>query len=300
MAHNEEQTTQQEQALLGELESIIEILDEDNLEDIPILNETVEVDAYPPADTATPSTDTTHKTDISLDELDDMLRKPSSSAEYSPQDYPAETTTPPIDDEYNSDTLLSDNEPQDKSPTEDDTLKEPFKEPFEAPFIDDIELDLSEITGVPPSPTPSQQQPLFVESTKKVSPTTTKASATEQQTTKKPTVSRRPPVINRGENPFLPKHIRERLHGEEMAAKFQEPIAPTPQPIANTAPLLTPSANTQPEGAATTSSAKYNRYENSAYEKIINDVVALYLPKIEADIRKQLRTLIEQNASKNP
>lgn len=81
--------------------------------------------------------------------------------------------------------------------------------------------------------------------------------------------ARRAPVTRAsGENPFLPKHIRERLKSYQQAALPLEPEPPTPTPPAQTASAQSP-----------------NRAE------LVNNVIKALQPDIEKRLRQQLAGL---------
>lgn len=76
-------------------------------------------------------------------------------------------------------------------------------------------------------------------------------------------------VKARGENPFLPKHIRDRLHGDR--------------------PVL-PNNVIQPLSSSTT----------CEIDEIIDDLIYEFLPEIEARLRSHLKPLIEQQLRQGP
>lgn len=71
------------------------------------------------------------------------------------------------------------------------------------------------------------------------------------------------PVKARGENPFLPKHIRDRLHGNR-------PVVPSQKIQPLKSQLKTES------------------------DRILDDLVSEFLPEIEARLRAQLQPLVQQ------
>jgi hypothetical protein len=76
-------------------------------------------------------------------------------------------------------------------------------------------------------------------------------------------------VKARGENPFLPKHIRDRLHADQ--------------------PVL-PNNIIHPLCSSTT----------GEIDKIIDDLVSEFLPEIEVRLRSHLKPLIEQQLQQGP
>ena len=71
-------------------------------------------------------------------------------------------------------------------------------------------------------------------------------------------------VKARGENPFLPKHIRDRLHGDRpvLSGNVIEPLS----------------------GSAT-----------GEVDEIVDNLISEFLPEIEAKLRSRLKPLIEQH-----
>jgi len=91
-------------------------------------------------------------------------------------------------------------------------------------------------------------------------------------------------VSDKTDNPFLPKHIRDRLHTNRT---LQQEISAT-----FTAPPKAPQPQVKPEAKAATPST------DEAHEQVIDELVQRYLPKIEAELREKLRALLaEQNES---
>lgn len=83
----------------------------------------------------------------------------------------------------------------------------------------------------------------------------------------------------KSENPFLPKHIRDRLHANraaqrEMLDSFSKP----------------PSQSSENSRGAETPSAD---------EQLVDEMLQLYLPQIEAELRKKIRALIKEERDAN-
>lgn len=76
-------------------------------------------------------------------------------------------------------------------------------------------------------------------------------------------------VKARGENPFLPKHIRDRLHGNR--------------------PVL-PNNEIQPLSSSATTETDH----------ILDDLISEFLPEIEAKLRSRLKPVIEQQLQQGP
>lgn len=89
------------------------------------------------------------------------------------------------------------------------------------------------------------------------------------------------PTPKKSENPFLPKHIRDRLSAnralqQEIAKSFNSPpYTRFPPPAPSTAAEL------------------------SADEQLIDELVQRYLPKIEAELRDKLRALIKKERAES-
>jgi hypothetical protein len=104
--------------------------------------------------------------------------------------------------------------------------------------------------------------------------------------------SKRPVVEPRGENPFLPPHIRERLHTHKTLVDIIKESPPQP---------LRPNRETTVEPVAA------NAQDKSAHEKLppvlapekihhlVDGIIAIYLPKIEAELRTQLLQALQDN-----
>lgn len=98
------------------------------------------------------------------------------------------------------------------------------------------------------------------------------------------TVMGAPPPSNKTENPFLPKHIRDRLQAnraaqQEMLKSFLKP-SHLPKP-----------GDSNKAGEAV-----------GPDEQLVNEMLQLYLPQIEAELREKIRAMIreERKASQKP
>lgn len=86
-----------------------------------------------------------------------------------------------------------------------------------------------------------------------------------------------------GENPFLPQHIRERLHGNNPPPLF---IEETAKKIASTSTPSRQLGNTFSFGA-TSHATKTNHYQ----QDIIDSIIDKMMPDIERELRTRLETL---------
>ena len=84
-------------------------------------------------------------------------------------------------------------------------------------------------------------------------------------------------VTANGENPFLPQHIRDRLHGNRMAIKE----AKTQQ---------TKSVQTQKNQ----SRKQHSNIDKHNPDQILDQLIAEFIPQIEAKLRLQLQPILEQ------
>lgn len=82
-----------------------------------------------------------------------------------------------------------------------------------------------------------------------------------------------------GENPFLPEHIRARLHGNNPPPSFEQITA---NRIAQTH---------KPSRQLGKSSLQFAQ---SAKENLINEIVDKFLPEIEVELREKLEKMTEQ------
>ncbi|MGH1469697.1 MAG: hypothetical protein ACRBCS_00780 [Cellvibrionaceae bacterium] len=106
------------------------------------------------------------------------------------------------------------------------------------------------------------------------------------------------PAIKKTENPFLPKHIRERLHtnrtlqqeiddstAAQMSLDANEKLAKGNQPPSTeNPPASKPTENTPTQSA-------------SQEDRVIEEVIGSVLPKIESELRQKIRELIKQEKS---
>lgn len=99
----------------------------------------------------------------------------------------------------------------------------------------------------------------------------------ESEITAKPPAKRPSLSSGRGENPFLPKHIRDRLTANRPSQPpMVDYFAPLP---AKAPPPETPSATEPPE-------------PTPADQQLIDELVKRFLPEIEAALRERLQTVV--------
>ncbi len=84
-------------------------------------------------------------------------------------------------------------------------------------------------------------------------------------------------------NPFLPKHIRDRLHTNRT---LQQEIDDSPYSYTATTP-----SNKQQQAASHTASASAIKSQD---EKLVDELVSSYIAKIEPELRDKIRNLIKQ------
>jgi hypothetical protein len=83
-----------------------------------------------------------------------------------------------------------------------------------------------------------------------------------------------------GENPFLPQHIRDRLHGNNPPPLF---ASETARKIATTSKPVTQLGNTQSRFAG--------HRPTSSQQELIDSIVAKVLPEIEKELRQRLESM---------
>jgi hypothetical protein len=82
-----------------------------------------------------------------------------------------------------------------------------------------------------------------------------------------------------GENPFLPQHIRERLHGNNPPPLF---ASETARKIATTSRPVTQLGSTQ---------SRFANRPNNAQQELIDSIVARVMPEIEKELRQRLESM---------
>jgi len=105
--------------------------------------------------------------------------------------------------------------------------------------------------------------------------TTSKPQENFRQAITRPTIPKAT-----GENPFLPEHIRARLHGNNPPPLFAAEAA---RKIAGSARPVTQLGNLQPRNQTSR--------PNSMQQDIIDSVIARMMPEIEKELRQRLETM---------
>lgn len=143
----------------------------------------------------------------------------------------------------------------------------------------------AEETVLPPGVLPGQRS-LFDNKT-------TPVKTPDQSVTKTAT---RPTVQSRGENPFLPQHIRERLHTNKALLDIIKE-SPVPQVTTPTRPARYTSEQTKPQ-----ENLKENLppvLPSDKLHQMVEGIIAVYLPKIEAELRQRLLEALQNDNPKS-
>jgi len=82
-----------------------------------------------------------------------------------------------------------------------------------------------------------------------------------------------------GENPFLPQHIRERLHGNNPPPLF---ASETARKIATTSRPVTQLGSTQ---------SRFSSRPTNPQQELIDSIVAKVMPEIEKELRQRLESM---------
>lgn len=157
------------------------------------------------------------------------------------------------------------------------------------PLTDSIPLSASEPVMVPPETgTPAMGAPAPGTAGQPPRPFAPRTAEIEAQDLRQRLTSKRRLVERRGENPFLPQHIRDRLHTRRALVDIINDSPTSPPNAAWPAASSTepPSAEALPK---VLSQEKLNR--------LIDGLVAIYLPQIEADLRARLREALQEDSS---
>ena len=125
-------------------------------------------------------------------------------------------------------------------------------------------IDASMLTGNAPDLTGSTNQPSLFEGTSAQKKSPSESIGNPNKLSSSPT---------RTENPFLPRHVRTQLYNQDKKSQ--------------------PPKNLSSETAGGVNSSK------GLHDAIIDNLIALYLPKIEADLRRRLKALAAKEANKN-
>ncbi|MFT5085005.1 MAG: hypothetical protein ACI9Y1_003062 [Lentisphaeria bacterium] len=99
----------------------------------------------------------------------------------------------------------------------------------------------------------------------------------EEVLTSEPQASESPTVeLSLGENPFLPHHIKERLAQEKL--HYQKDL----------------------EEVTRINASKMQPKQNKEHDGVIDELVAMYLPRIEQELRRRLRAKLSDDDDSNP
>jgi hypothetical protein len=150
----------------------------------------------------------------------------------------------------------------------------------QAAHVAETDDELSALAAETPTKAPSVlpgQQSLFKEKiASALSSTGIQANSSPKKLTQHSI--EKPTVVAKGENPFLPQHIRARLNGNTLLPAFDTDN----NPVFN-APLIG-------EPIQETNVAQ----EAMNHKRIIDTLVAEFLPKIESELRRRLQAELQQ------
>lgn len=303
-----EEKKEAREALLGELESIKSLLSEEEWEHIPLLDDPVTapnriIDASALAEPVSPDSEPADHTPLRIIEepdfdeddipvLEEVYAPPAGptrhaerSARFENPAQPDDAQLPVIglqDDALPPPAQLDEEmpgltspgaralEPEPKSDPEheaapdfgSETIAEPSPETEPGP-------ELGPDSAPPPAAaTPSPQGALAMHSPE---------LRTHDQLQR--SGSRRPVVERRGENPFLPAHIRERLHTHKTLVD-----------IIKESPAAAPKLDAKTEAAPLPRSLPQD-----TLNQLVDGLVDLYLPRIEAELRAKLREAMQED-----
>ncbi|MGH1484801.1 MAG: hypothetical protein ACRBCI_01200 [Cellvibrionaceae bacterium] len=154
----------------------------------------------------------------------------------------------------------------------------------------DIDLDmdfLDEETNTTPGVLPGQQS-LFDEKKANIEKKQNELKArTEKQKTLRQSHSS--PTKASGENPFLPKHIRERLNGTVDVPAYEQTSKPLQKRYESLQQIQTPKDFERTSERSLSPSTPPFIQESDRSDELIEAVVKEFLPKIEAKLRQQLK-----------
>ncbi len=311
--------------LLGELESIKDLLSKEEWDDIPTLNDTVPyalprdtqtLNSSDHDDAVTPNDNTVNEHDLipTLEQLAEAIEQEDNTNNSLPSELNSTRLDSTVSEAETSqsasenDSLILDNDQghqnkqtQDKhrlatAQLSTEELLSPLAElPSEAlsdqplaPFSDiskteiTTELNGGESEATTPGALPGQRS-LFAQPDKKAKPNT-------------------PPQRSKatGENPFLPKHIRERLHSQQSLMELIKQSE-----AVGTSTTGAPKTERKAEQKTATSSPSQDDQQNTAptakpsltpefMQALIDDLVSLYIPRIETELRQRLASELEK------
>lgn len=143
-------------------------------------------------------------------------------------------------------------------------------------------------------PLPGQQS-LFDENAKKIADAAKKKSATEPKKAQKSPSTASKASTTEQENPFLPHHIKQKLEKEKFL--YQQEISKqnnlqSTQSLA--AKSMHPITATSPTKPLTSNFTKNAMVLMEVDEALVDELVEIYLPKIEQDLRQRLRERLKR------
>ena len=266
-------------AILQELESIKSLLSEDELDSIPVLEHPFglpQSEPEPELELQFPIDETDIPTLTSFDSTEDTEATLLSSGEDLTIDQ--ELDVQPLLD---SDAGLDIDSQLDNSMTQSNAIEDIVVD--DSPELkDSILLDTSAVEPIlAPDALPGQQS-LFLAA----------AEAEVEEIENTSTEKNNKSVVLNSENPFLPKHIRARLHTQKSLVDIiKDDIAL--EPIAN---LTQTSKQALATSTISTTSASDTSESLNALDHAIEVTIAEYLPKIEARLRQRIKQYLEEDA----
>lgn len=186
-------------------------------------------------------------------------------------------------------TLLKDDELQDLEPP---ILTNAIDDIDNAPLLTDIHEDhapaMDEVIPTleeavpPPAELEKRQEEVAEQQQSSLVDVANEAPATTGKTGKAPAQPKSPTLSSgRGDNPFLPKHIRDRIAANRKQSAMMATIPP----------VLPAAAAAQHAEPSDSSTAKPDAPSD---EQLIDDMVQRFLPAIEAALRERLEALIHE------
>lgn len=138
-------------------------------------------------------------------------------------------------------------------------------------------------------PLPGQQS-LFDENAKKIADAAKKNSASEQKKSQKSPSTAREANTTERENPFLPHHIKQKLEKEkflyQQEINKQNNLQSVSALAAKSMPPIMPAS---PSRSLSSNITKNAMELMEVDEALVDELVEIYLPKIEQDLRQRLR-----------
>lgn len=318
-----EEKKEARETLLGELESIKTLLSEEEWEHIPVLDDPV-TGPNPVVDLETVSGETPQlqiNADLFPDEQPDMDELDLSDeldladglafadehlaeADLAADDL-EEVDIPVLEEVYTPATPQTDSGPLPVVDLNDDNPA-PTSDPLPLLTEEDLPLSTKEPASFTVGPDVVPEAPADVESTGNseaaeepqadtaAAPAAAIAAARpfaprtpefKAQELRQRLGNKRPLVEPRGENPFLPQHIRDRLHSQKALVDI---IRESPSPAAD------PVASSPDAQSAAEPLPKVLPQEK--LNQLIDGLVAIYLPKIETELRARLHQALQEDS----